>query len=89
MIFPLRFCSSNDFFITLVQIVDPRYTGARTGRHAHTRPLHRLSVQLIETYKTINATYYERKARRQLQQQQQQQQQQQGGREKVRRQCWW
>jgi len=44
--------------------------GARRRRRPpHTRPLNRLSVQLIDTYKAINTQYYERKAQRQLQQQ--------------------
>ena len=45
-------------------------SGARRRRRpSHTRPLNRLSVQLIDTYKAINTQYYEKKAQRRLQQQ--------------------
>tara|TARA_B110000305_G_C18957752_1_gene411267 strand:- start:45 stop:485 length:441 start_codon:yes stop_codon:yes gene_type:complete len=33
-------------------------------RPSSTRPLHKLSVKLIDTYKTINKVYYEKKAKR-------------------------
>lgn len=39
-------------------------------RDARIRPLHKLSIQLIDSYKAINVAYYERKAKKQQVQQQ-------------------
>ena len=39
-------------------------TGASLIRSAHERPLYKLTVRLIDTYKLINKVYYENKARK-------------------------
>jgi len=39
-------------------------TGPQHFRNPSSRPLYKLSVKLIDTYKTINKVYYEKKALR-------------------------
>jgi hypothetical protein len=53
----------------------PAHVGARAHRQTRDRPLYKLSVNLIETYKSINTLYYEKKQLRQQALAAQQQQQ--------------